>query len=84
MNRPIVTMIRFFFFFLADVQVVSNHQTAGTQCSITGSDRQYDNAQDCDQTTNGAQQVFCNFTNNACCAAERAFVVDTHSSCSQR
>ena len=70
------------FFFLVDVQVVSNHQTAGTQCGITGSDRQYDNAQDCDQTTNRAQQVFCNFTNNACCAAQRAFVVDTHSSCS--
>ena len=25
------------FFFLVDVQVVSNHQTAGTQCGITGS-----------------------------------------------
>lgn len=70
------------FFFLVDVQVVRNHQTAGTQGCVTGSDGQYDNAQDGDQTTNGTQQVFCNFADNVCCAAQRAFVIDTHSSCS--
>lgn len=51
--------------FLINVQVICNHQTAGTKGCISGCDWKNNHTEDCDDSSHRTKQTFCNFAN--CC-----------------
>ena len=64
------------------MNIICDHQTAGTKCCISWSDRKYDNSQDCDDSSNRSEKSFCDFTNRCCCSCCRAWIIESHCCCS--